>query len=203
MTSTDKPHAPSCERNRDAILELLSGRFADRKWVLEIGSGTAQHAVHFAEAMPHLSWQTSDLAHALAGMGLWLDEAGLPNTPTPIVLDVRGLWPTQRYDAIFSANTLHIFSWAEVKTLFERLPDVLQQDATIAIYGPLNYRGQFTSTSNAQFNDWLQERGTHMAIRDFEAVDGLAQSIGLHLLEDYAMPANNRLLIWRSESTQL
>jgi cyclopropane fatty-acyl-phospholipid synthase-like methyltransferase len=192
-----KPHAPSCDRNRDPVLAVLRTYFADRREVLEIGSGTAQHAVYFAQALKHLQWQTSELADNLAGIRAWLDEAELPNTPPPIPLDVKGAWPTKRYDAVFSANTLHIMSWPEVEQLFAKLNEVLTPDAVVAIYGPFNYNGQFTSESNRAFNDWLLERGPHMAIRDFEAVNALAEKTELRLVEDVEMPANNRLLVWR------
>jgi cyclopropane fatty-acyl-phospholipid synthase-like methyltransferase len=196
MTTT-KPHAPSCDRNRDAILAVLREHFGSRRRVLEIGSGTAQHAVYFAQALPHLTWQASDMEENLPGMRLWIDEADIPNLPPPIRLDVRHEWPAARFDAIFSANTLHIMSWDAVELFFARLPQVLSGDAVVAVYGPFNYEGRFTSESNARFNDWLQARGVHMAIRDFEAVDDLARSIGLSLQEDREMPANNRLLVWR------
>ena len=193
-----KPHSPSCDRNRDPILSVLHRYFADRCKVLEIGSGTGQHAAYFAEALPHLEWQTSDIADNLPGIAAWLDDARLPNTPLPLMLDVAGEWPQRRFDAIFSANTLHIMSWPQVEALFERLPSVLADDAVIAIYGPFNYQARFTSESNASFNDWLQARGSHMAIRDFEAVNALAAMSGLRLIEDIAMPSNNRTLVWRN-----
>ena len=193
----DKPNAPSCERNRDPILEVLRTHFAGCRQVLEIGSGTGQHAVHFASAMPDLQWQCTDRSEYLPGIRLWLDEAQLPNTPAPLLLDVNGPWPARRYDAVFSANTLHIMSWDEVELLFSRLPEVTTEQATLAIYGPFNYDGHYTSQSNAQFDDWLQERGSHMRIRDAEAVDALAEIAGFELIDDVAMPANNRLRIWR------
>ena len=167
MNVTAKPHAPSCDRNRDAILAVLREHFDARRSVLEIGSGTAQHAVYFAECMPHLTWQASDKEEHLPGMRLWIDEADLPNLPPPIPLDVRQEWPAARFDAIFSANTLHIMGWLEVEQLFTRLPHILEEDAVVALYGPFNYGGQFTSDSNAKFNDWLQARGPHMGIRRF------------------------------------
>ena len=192
----DRPYSASCDRNREPILAVLRQHFADRKRVLEIGSGTGQHAVHFAAALPHLTWQTSDLPENHEGIRLWLDEAALPNTPAPLALDARGPWPQARYDAVFTANTLHIMSWPEVQALFAELPGVLADDARLAIYGPFNYGGAFTSPSNAQFNVTLKGWGAHMAIRDFEAVDALARGAGLRLLEDRAMPANNRCLVW-------
>lgn len=197
MSSIEKPTAPSFERNREPLLEVLRDHFAQRQQVLEIGSGTGQHAVYFAEAMPELIWQASDVAENLPGIRLWIDHARLANTPQPLQLDVRGEWPATRFDAIFSANTLHIMSWEEVERLFYSMPAVMSEDAVLAIYGPFNYGGRFTSDGNARFNDWLQARGAHMAIRDFEAVDALARAIGLVLLEDRAMPANNRTLVWQ------
>lgn len=193
----DKPSAPSCERNRDPILDVLRTHFADRHHVLEIGSGTGQHAVHFAAAMPQLTWQCSDRAENLPGIRLWLDEAGLPNTPAPVELDVAGAWPAQTFDAVFSANTLHIMAWDEVELLFDRLPSVTEEDAVLAIYGPFNYGGRYASESNAAFDDWLQARGKHMRIRDAEAVDALAEVAGFDLVDDIAMPANNRTRIWQ------
>ena len=194
--TTGKPFSPSCDRNRDPILAVLRERFADCHNALEIGSGTGQHAVYFAAAMPWLTWQCSDVADNLPGIRMWLDEAGLPNTPAPIALDVRGPWPTQRFDAVFSANTLHIMGWPEVEAMFAALDTVLADTATLAIYGPFNYGGDYTSASNREFDGWLQARDPRSAIRDFEAVDALARGIGLSLVEDVAMPANNRTLVW-------
>ena len=197
MARPEKPHSPSCDRNRDPILAVLRDHFSDRRRVLELGSGTGQHAVFFAAAMPHLIWQSSDQRENLPGIRTWLDEAGLPNTPAPIAFDVNGLWPRERFDAVFSANTLHIMSWEEVERLFAGLPEILADDAKLMIYGPFNYGGKFTSDSNANFDVWLKERGAHQGIRDFEAVDALAREIGFALVEDRAMPANNRCLVWR------
>ena len=192
-----KPYSAACDRNRDPILGVLREHFADRQRVLEIGSGTGQHAVHFAAALPHLQWQTSDRIEHHAGIHAWLDEAQLPNVLPPLVLDVNGAWPQQKFDAVFSANTLHIMSWPGVQTLFARLPQVMSPGARLVIYGPFNYGGEFTSDSNVNFEQALKSCGSHMGIRDFEAVDALAQNIGLSLLKDHEMPANNRCLIWQ------
>ena len=192
-----KPHAPSCDRNRDPILGVLRDVFADRRRVLEIGSGTGQHAVHFAAALPHLTWQCSDRPENLPGIRAWLDEAALTNTPTPIALDVNGDWPDRRYDAVFSANTLHIMGWPEVRRMFAALPSVLDDDATLAIYGPFNLDGRYTSESNAAFDASLRAKAPHQGLRDAEAVDALARSAGFSLAENRAMPANNRCLVWR------
>lgn len=193
----EKPTAPSTQRNRDAILEVLRIQFAGRNRVLEIGSGTGQHAIYFAQALPFLSWQSSDRAENVQGIQLWLDEAGLPNTPDPIILDVNA--PPDmgdRYDAVFSANTLHIMSWREVERLFEFLPRVMTDDALLTVYGPFNYEGCFTSYSNAQFDALLKLDDPLRGIRDFEAVDALANQAGMTLLDDHEMPANNRCITW-------
>ena len=195
--AVDKPHAPATERNRDAIALVLREHLADRQRVLEIGSGSGQHAVFFARQFPHLTWQTSDRLEYLSGISAWLKDAALPNTPAALQLDVNGTWPSSQFDAVFSANTLHIMSWPEVESMFGGLRQVLGQDATLIIYGPFNYNGKFTSDSNRQFDVSLRAEAPHRGIRDFEAVDALAQAIGMHLLADIAMPANNRCLVWR------
>jgi len=197
MPFMEKPCAPACERNREPILDVLRDHFGDRRAVLEIGSGTGQHAIFFAARLPHLLWQTSDRAENLPGIQAWLDEAGLANTPPPLDLDVMGAWPARCYDALFSANTLHILPWAAVERLFAGLPDVLASDARVAIYGPFNYGGCFTSASNAAFDLRLKEDAPHRGIRDFEEVNRLAGLAGLELVEDRAMPSNNRCLVWR------
>ena len=208
-----KPFSPASERNRGPILAQLRGHFADRHHVLEIGSGTGQHAVHFAAAMPWLTWQCSDRAEYLPGIRRWLDEAALPNAPAAVELDVAVTpWavpshaevrkpgeprtkPT-RFDAAFSANTLHIMSWREVEAFFAGLDGALAADAKLAVYGPFNYGGRFTSDSNAAFDASLKSRDAAMGIREFEAVDAQARAIGLRLVADEALPANNRLLVW-------
>ncbi len=201
------PDAPACERNREPILEVLLRHFRDRRDVLEIGSGTGQHAVYFAAAMPWLHWHSSDRAQSLPGIRLWLDEAQLTNTSLPVELDVvRGPWPRAgapdgRFDAAFSANTLHIMGWAEVEAFFAGLDGALADDALLVVYGPFNYDGAYTSDSNREFDGWLKARDARSGIRDFEAVDRLAAGIGLRLVEDVAMPANNRTLVWRRDPT--
>jgi cyclopropane fatty-acyl-phospholipid synthase-like methyltransferase len=201
----DKPFSPSCERNRGPILEVLRRHFATRQRVLEIGSGTGQHAVHFARHLPHLLWQCTDQAEHLPGMQLWLNEANLPNIAQPQVLDVSAhSWPDLGaavhggFDAVFTANTLHYMPWASVQALFAALPAVLAPGAMLIAYGPFNVDGQFTSPSNAQFDVWLKQRHPLLGVRDLAEVDALAAAQGLQLLEDCAMPANNRCLIWQA-----
>lgn len=206
MTSA-KPYAPACERNRDPILAVLRTHFADRHRVLEVGSGTGQHAVHFAAALPQLVWQCTDRAEHLPGIRLWLDEAGLANTPPPFALDVGGAWPGDadaacpHFDAVFSANTLHILGWTGVEAFFAGVGRVLERahGGVLAVYGPFNYGGAYTSDSNRAFDDWLRTRDPLSGIRDFEAVDALARGSALQLVADVALPANNRCLVWRRD----
>ena len=192
-----KPFSPACERNQDAILAALRQPFADRAQVLEIGSGTGQHAVHFARAMPHLTWQTSDVAANLSGIRQWLADANLPNTPQPLVFDITAAPPGGSFDAIFSANTLHIMGWSEVVQLFAALPALTRPPSLLVVYGPFKYGGQFTSPSNAAFDASLRVDHAQRGIRDVEAVQALAQAAGFALIEDRAMPANNRCIMWR------
>lgn len=193
----DKPCSPACERNRAPILAVLRDRFAARRRVLEVGSGTGQHAVHFAAGMTWLEWQASDREEHLPGIQAWLDEAALPNTPPPLALDVTcGPWPTGPYDAVFSANTLHIMAWPAVEAFFAGLAGVLADEATVVVYGPFNQGGAYTSDSNRAFDAWLKARDPLSGIRDVEAVDTLARGIGLRLAADLPMPANNRALAW-------
>ncbi len=193
----DKPFSAACERNRDPILAVLRTFFADRRDVLEIGSGTGQHAVHFAAALAHLTWQTSDREENHAGIRAWLDEAALANARAPLGLDVAtGPWPAGPFDAVFSANTLHIMAWPEVEAMFAGVAAVTGADAKLAIYGPFNVDGHFSSPSNAAFDAALKARAAQMGIRDAGQIDGLARAAGFALVDDVAMPANNRLRLW-------
>lgn len=193
-----KPFSPACERNREPILAILRAVLADAKSVLEIGSGTGQHAVFFCEHLPHLVWQTSDLPANHAGIAAWLAEAQLPNVLPPLALDASGEWPAGPFDAVFSANTCHIMAWQEVVAMFASASRVLASGGALCIYGPFNYGGAFTSDSNARFDAQLRMQAPHMGIRDFEAVNRLASQLGLTLQADHEMPANNRLLVWRN-----
>lgn len=198
--SFPKPHAPACDRNRDPILAVLREHFADRRHVLEIGSGTGQHAVYFARAMPWLQWQASDVTEHLTGIRAWLDDARLPNTPAPLALDVLDRpWPVVQADAVFTANTLHIMGRDGVEAFFAGVGRMLADAAggTLVAYGPFRYGGAFTSDSNRDFDGWLKARDPRSGIRDFETVDALAAAAGLQLAADVEMPANNRCLVWR------
>lgn len=193
-----KHFSVACERNQEPILHVLREAFADCKRVLEIGSGTGQHAVFFGTQLPHLVWQTSDLSHNHPSILAWQQEVHCQNALPPIVLDVSaGEWPQGPFDAVFSANTCHILAWDEVETMFAGVAGVLRAGGVLCIYGPFNYHGTFSSASNAQFDAYLKSQAGHMGIRDFEAVDRLANDHGMTLEADHVMPANNRLLVWR------
>ncbi|AKH21537.1 DUF938 domain-containing protein [Sedimenticola thiotaurini] len=193
-----KPYSESCEQNREPILSVIQPLFADLTQILEIGSGTGQHAVYFAARMPHLVWHTSDCAEYHAGIRLWLEEAALPNVRPPLHLDVaRSDWPTLGVDGVFSANTAHIMHWPEVEAMFAGVGALLPAGGRFALYGPFNYQGRFTSASNARFDGWLKQRDPAMGVRDFEALDGLAREAGMLLMDDFEMPANNRILCWQ------
>lgn len=195
-----KPFSESSAENQEPILAVLRLAFAGVRQVLEIGSGTGQHAVHFARHMPHLTWQSSELAQNLPGIRLWLAEAALPNTPPPLALDInRQPWPIESVDGIFTANTLHIVSWLEVERLLQGAGQVLRPGGVMCIYGPFNYGGAFTAPSNARFDAWLKARDPASGIRDAEAVCALAEEHGMHLEADHAMPVNNRSLVLRKQ----
>lgn len=195
----NKPFSQACENNKAPILSVLDAAFADVSSVLEIGSGTGQHAAYFAQHLRHLIWTPTDLPENLAGIRRWLDDAALDNVKPPMVLDVCSIpWPVAPVGGIFSANTLHIMGEPEVKKFFEGVAYALVKGGRLCVYGPFNYGGDFTSDSNARFNEWLYQQNPKSAIRDFEWVNRLAEEAGLALIEDHEMPANNRLLEWQS-----
>ena len=193
-----KPHSEACERNREPILQVLRQWFTQPGSALEIGAGTGQHAVHFAAGLPHLQWQPTDCEQNLAGIGLWVSEAALPNLRAPLQLDVcDSEWPVQTVDYIFSANTAHIMSWAEVQAMFAGVARVLRTRGLFALYGPFNRDGRFTSDSNQAFDASLRARDPKMGLRDDKALQALAREHGLRFSGEHAMPANNRVLIWQ------
>lgn len=194
----DKPFSQACENNKDPILGVLRDAFATVSKVLEIGSGTGQHAVYFAANLPHLCWQTSDVVENHHGIRVWAEEAALPNLRPPLCLDVSQVeWPGPGFDGIFSANTAHIMSWPQVGAMFTGVGRVLVTGGVFCLYGPFNIDGRYTSESNARFDRWLKQRDPHSGIRDKEALNTLATQRGLSLIADHALPANNRILIWR------
>lgn len=196
------PFSQACENNKGFILEVLREVFADRHTVLEVGSGSGQHATYFAQNLSHLKWQPTEIpAHAAHLRPRCQSYAG-NNLLPPTALDVWDEpWQVVIPDAVFSANTLHIMSLSSVRRFFEVLAGGRPADLVLAIYGPFNYDGRYTSDSNARFDQWLAAQHPDSAIRDFEVVDALAQGAGLTLYRDHEMPANNRLLVWRAAVT--
>ena len=191
----------ACERNKEPILRILTRALAHSRRVLEIGSGTGQHAVHFATHLPHVTWQPSDRGEYLPGLRARIAHDGPSNLRPAIDLDVRNLpWPVEPVDAIFTANTLHIMDWAAVEDLFRGSGAVLSAPGVFCVYGPFRYGGQYTSTSNAEFDEYLRAKYPGGGIKNFEDVNILSGEQGLHLLDDHAMPANNQLLVWHKPS---
>jgi hypothetical protein len=192
-----KPYAESSDQNREPILAVLREVLAQSRRVLEIGSGTGQHAVHFGRHLPHLRWLPSDLPEHLPGIRLWLAEAGPPNVEPPLALDVNDpVWPVGPVDAVFSANTAHILSWPSVAAMLAGVGRRLPGGGVFALYGPFHYGGEATSPSNARFDAWLRARDPAMGVRNFADLDALARASGLRLQRDYPMPVNNRTLVW-------
>ena len=190
----DKPFSQACENNKTFILPVLQQVFQNIDSVLEIGSGTGQHATFFAKHLTHLTWQTSDLFINHEGIKQWLAECPSANLLPPVELDLSKDWPISSTSGIFTANTLHIVSWELVIAFFEGIKAHLTSNGKLCIYGPFNYQGKFTSESNANFDLWLKQRNELSGIRDIEAIITLANKAGLTLIEDHQMPANNRLL---------
>ncbi|MEJ2141579.1 MAG: DUF938 domain-containing protein [Gammaproteobacteria bacterium] len=194
----EKPYAESCEQNREPILSVIKPLLAQQQSVLEIGSGTGQHAVYFAQQMPQLTWQPSDQREFLSGIRLWIEDARLTNVAVPIELDVTtSKWPDTTFDAVFSANTLHIMHWHEIQALFREIKNILGKNGLLLIYGPFNYNQQYTSDSNARFDSWLKQRDPQSGIRNFEDINELAEENDLVLVDDFVMPENNRILYWK------
>jgi cyclopropane fatty-acyl-phospholipid synthase-like methyltransferase len=193
-----KPHSEACDRNQGAILSAIQPLLADARKVLEIGSGTGQHAVYFAARLPHLTWYCSDLLNNLAGIRSWIDDANLENIPEPLHLDVsHSVWPGQDYDAVYSANTTHIMSWDEVKAMITVAAQSLADQGKLILYGPFKYGGEYTSPSNEQFDKMLRQRDAKSGLRNFEELDEIARQVNFQFEDDVEMPANNRLLYWR------
>lgn len=194
-----KPYAESCEQNQQVILEILQQVFTDPGQVLEIGSGTGQHALFFTSHMPHLGWQPTDIDSQLAGIRLWMEDADHDRIQPPRELDLSHTrWRIENgFDYAFTANTTHIVSWPLVQSMFRGIAESLKSGGLFAQYGPFNYGGQYTSDSNARFDDWLKGRDPESGIRNFEDLQVLARTQGMALDNDYAMPANNRILVWR------
>ncbi len=193
-----KLYSESCERNQEPILKILQEVLIKQQYVLEIASGTGQHAVYFGRALPHLSWQTSELTEKHEGILAWLNEIKLPNVLPPVTINVNDVkWPVGIVDAVFNANTVHIISWLEVERMFAGIAHVLNANGILCLYGAFKYKGEFTSESNARFDAYLRSNDRNSGIRDFENINRLAESYGLFLTSDVSMPSYNRTLIWQ------
>ena len=198
MKAANKPYSGSCDENKQPILAVIGPLFASARSVLEIGSGTGQHAVFFANAMPHLTWQTSDREENHPGIHAWLNESQSPNLQPPLTLDVNSdHWPQATYDAVFSANTAHIMGHDEVAAMFRGVAKTLKVEGLFVLYGPFNYAGRYTSESNARFDQWLKSRDPRSCIKDFDDLNAMALQLGLELVQDYEMPVNNRIFVWK------
>ncbi len=197
------PFSQSCENNKEPILAVLQKHLVARERnqplrVLEIAGGTGQHAVHFATHMPWLHWQSSDVPELVDTLNLRLRAAAQSNLPLALPLDVtQQNWGVGSFDAVFTANSLHIMPASAVVEFFRHLNSVIEHGGHLCIYGPFKYGGDFTTPSNAQFDLWLKSRNSLSGVRDFEWVNQLASDAGLTLLEDNPMPANNQLLVWK------
>ncbi|MDH3634825.1 MAG: class I SAM-dependent methyltransferase [Gammaproteobacteria bacterium] len=192
------PFAEAAEQNKTVIFEAIKPYLTGD--ILEIGSGTGQHAVFFASQIPEIRWQTSELESSLPVIEAWIRDSKLENLPPPIELDVLGKWPEAQYDVIYSANCLHIMGEAAVEKTVEGAAARLKPDGVFAVYGPFNYAGNYTSESNARFDAFLKSRDSASGIRDFEWIDEMASRVNLELVQDVDMPANNRCLIWKKRT---
>lgn len=194
-----KRNAPAAERNADPILAVLRRALPERGLVLEIASGTGQHAVHMARALPAIQWQPTDPdPSALASIAAWVAEAGLPNLRPPLALDVTApVWPVARADAIVCINMLHITPWTAAEALFAGAARTLPPGGLLYTYGPYRFHGQFTAPSNAAFDADLRARDPAWGVRDVDDLTTLATTTGLHLEQTVPMPANNHSLLFR------
>jgi len=188
----------ACERNKEPILAVLREELAGSTEVLEVGSGTGQHAVHFAAGLPRLLWQPSELTGNLPPLAERIRLEGGANLRAPLALDVHDdPWPVDAVDAVFSANTLHIMGWSAVREFFRGVGAVLVPSGVLCVYGPFRFGGRHTSDSNAAFDHYLRARDPVSGVRDFESLDAEAQAHGLRFAANHAMPANNCTLVWR------
>ena len=193
----DKPFSQACENNKQAIADVLKRVFDHSERVFEIGSGTGQHASWMVSELPHLQWLPSDCEVNLPGIRLWCEGVNTEQLMPPVVFDVNDSdWPDLDVDAVFSANTAHIMPLDVAERMVRRVALKLPTGGVFALYGPFNYSGQFTSESNANFDQWLKSNNPLQGIRNFEDINKIATHFGLSLYEDNSMPANNRLLVW-------
>jgi cyclopropane fatty-acyl-phospholipid synthase-like methyltransferase len=194
-----KPFAESCEENKIPILNVLRQELTQKQRVLEVGSGTGQHAIFFAQQLPYLHWICSDLEENHAGIRMWLQEARLDNVEGPLLLDALETWPELDIDAVFSANAIHIMSWEAVKGMVKNIGRLLPLSGKVYLYGPFMYDGQHTAESNARFDSWLKVRDPLSGVRDVAELSKLMHKENIELVGDYEMPVNNRILVWQKQ----
>ena len=191
--------APAAERNGKVILEQLQGLIQRDSRVLELGSGSGQHALLFSQYLKTVRWFPSETSEAFSALASNLKRHTEGLIEQPLIIDVgERSWPLEyRVDAILTANTLHIISWDKVEALFKGSGLYLLSGGLLITYGPFRYQGEFTSESNAQFDTWLKQRDKKSGIRDISELAEVAEKVSLKLLQDIAMPANNQLLVWQ------
>lgn len=198
MSNPRLPHSEACERNKEPILKVMRFWLPATGMVLEIGSGTGQHVVHFAAEIPGLTWQPTDLEDNLPGLNRRVDAEGGPNILPPAALDVRSQhWPRGPFAAIYSANTAHIMAWSTVARMFEGVARVMAPGGCFFLYGPFSDGGRHNARSNAEFDQQLRAADPAQGIRDAVRVRFLAADFGLLAEGDLTLPANNRILIFR------
>ena len=194
----DKPYSPAADRNKDFILEVLKQYITTEGRLIEIGSGSGQHAVHMAKSLPDVQWVTTDQPEYHEGINAWVEEAKLSNLhgPKKLTIGTDDFPDKKPFNFAYSANTLHIMSWKECKTLFKLLGKRLREGGLVFFYGPFNYDGKFTSDSNRDFDQMLKSRDSKSGIRNYEDVLAAMNKAGFKILSDVEMPANNRTLIF-------
>jgi cyclopropane fatty-acyl-phospholipid synthase-like methyltransferase len=204
MNQEEKPHAPSCDKNRKPLLDCLWPLLKDKINLLEVGSGTGQHAVFMAPKLPHLTWTISDVKDRHRGMSLWLREEPILNIKGPLLYEV-GKVPSQfpkslkRFDVVFTSNTLHILNWEKVKALFKDLNENLEKDTLFITYGAFKFNGKYTTESNKDFDVWLKQKDKNSGLKNFEDVTQNLLENNFSLLENINMPANNNMLVYKKK----
>lgn len=191
--------APAAARNQVPIREVLERELPPKGMVLEIASGTGQHVVYFAKALPRLTWQPSDPDPGhLNSIARWIDFAQPGNVNAPLALDVRQQpWPLGAADAVVCINMVHIAPWAATEALFGGAGQLLSPPGPLVLYGPYRRGGQHTAPSNARFDADLRAQDPEWGLRDVEAVRAVAEQSGFVLADTVAMPANNLSLVFR------
>lgn len=193
---TERPYSPAAERNREPILKVLRAWLPESGRMLEIGSGTGQHATFFAPALPLWHWQPSEHPNELPTLQAGLAGHATANIERPLALDVAGPWPEQKFDAAYSANTAHIMHFPAVEAMFAGVGAKLTSRGLFVLYGPFARNGVQSAPSNAEFDASLRARDPGMGIRDVERLDRLGDACGLERIAELRMPANNHILIF-------